>query len=471
MAKVVDSRFVAGPKNSLAAVDVYNVQSSEVVNTTSEKSNEVTSSVGGDIKVPRADPIQGPDLRKIQEEGKGGEKDETSVLAEAFPNVDGKRLKDQLSKSPRQMQALLDQAVNNPEKEESLKKLQKELLTAGGLIDPNSHSKDITEDILNGIWGPDGNRPSPDCAGLASLFGGGNSDIGADLLLNLMLLAKMIECGFVDFINEFMDTVDNPYIKEGLAILGVGAFFKANSGKLLSDNLDTNRLRLETGYNPFEDDPSGPKSHTSRRMRGTGNKVPGSIVVYDKPYYRNDLDKTPLTSAELAAFKANDEEGYNELFDAGLIPEVGDGHVYTGLRSSLKGVIRDSSTEDGVSLQGLDSLTNYIEAYKIKDAYPDIGYDILKYYRLPRKGYVDIGSEYTKLTGLVEKFDPTWTVSQRDGVEISALKYFRSSSMDSLHVLTSYSASEYIAESLIAKTYYRNKVNRLLQSQYPHLKI
>lgn len=454
MSNVVSPRIVLGPDNSLAAKDVYSVTDNEVSGA-SGTSNVASTNITGDVKVPKAEIKTVAPTTTVTTTTTS---DKDAIIA-SIPEVSVDRLKAELNRMPDAAKEILGTAINNPAKKDELSALQRELASASGLINKRSRSKDITGDVIDGLWGENGKAPDPNCNALSSLFGNGYNDWGANLMLNLMLLAKMIECGFVESVDALLDSVDQPLVKEAMGILGVGAFFKKNSDHILTDRLAKNKVALGINEgNPFEGVLNEPKRTTAARF-ATKSVSQNSLTNG----FKNDPEGTVLTEEELARIKQPDTEGYGELFDSNPVLNK-DSQATTS-------VVRDNGTETGVSLNGLEILTRDVDPTKIKDAYPSICEDIIKYYRLPRKTIPNLSEEYTKLTVLLDRFDPFWRVSIRDNSEVSCLKLFSAASKDALYVLSCATNSNFVGEALVSKTYYKNDVRKLLNGQYAALSL
>lgn len=121
----------------------------------------------------------------------------------------------------------------------------------------------------------------------------------------------------------------------------------------------------------------------------------------------------------------------------------------------------------GVDLEMLNFFIDDLTGPVIMGRYPDAIRNILQNYKLPHKGVVDLEGEYTNLINTIVRLDPNWDTTTRNGVTVPNLFNFSKMSKDAVYLLSTYSSSNYVVEALIAKSYLKNEVPKLLRAQFP----
>lgn len=464
MSNLMISRAVTGPDNALITKDVYEVVDNTVDGAGSEGSEGALGSPEDNPKPPIA-PVKTPPT-----EESSAPESAVSELSKSFESVDAARLVAGLNDLSENAARILGDTITNPNKASNLAILQKELLMSNNLISKDSRRLDVTGEVIKGIWGDAGKAPDPNCRSLSSLFGGDTSDWGASLLLNLMLLAKMIECGIKDGIAALMDSVDNPIVKNGLALLGTSTFFNNNTENILSNRLNKGRVSYALGdtKNPFSEVLNPPKTKIAKRFSTPPSTTGTGVVIND--FYKNDISQTPLTKEQASKIRNERASDYGVLVDN--IEEslsTSDQLRLTGYREEMANSNQPSG-ETGIDIEGLLTLTSYVEATDIKDAYPTIVEDTFRYYRLPNTGEFNLADEYNKLITVATRFEADFPAFNNN-VGVTCLKAFAEASRDCLVVFACHTESVFKNEAMIAKSYFSNNIIRLIERQHPYIKI
>lgn len=114
----------------------------------------------------------------------------------------------------------------------------------------------------------------------------------------------------------------------------------------------------------------------------------------------------------------------------------------------------------------IEELLKHVTADALFARYPGLIQALLYFYRLPDTAFI-LETEYTKLLALINKLKPLWYTTLRNGSTIGWLPNLAYCSSDALHLFSSYTGSQLVETSLIAGTYRNNDIMYLLKQQYP----
>ncbi|MBE0438350.1 MAG: hypothetical protein IBX57_01090 [Gammaproteobacteria bacterium] len=472
MPNTLDSRYVSGPKNELATKDVHEVQENRPISTSSGADNGSTSMLAGDVNVPEGDKVEFDSEGNIVESStspntnikpniennanphvsqtkiiKGVTTEVTAPKEGVKPPkkpslkdktiVNAKRLEKEVAKLPKDMRELVMEGLDDPK--------QQDMFTKGmGLLDNSTSKVNLGNFLAGWVLASANDLPlNKQCALLAiaagSLLGLKGLDKLAALLVLLALLAKLIECFIIEPINRLLKEINDPRLTEMVAVFTMG--------KVLNP-MNEKKKSVEESYKE-EANPST-KNVTSKRLQPTQQSTSS-----------NNPEKTAKSKEYASVYNG---EGATRNSPLGRIEDQ------PGVR---EGTILPPETEGGrhrgADLDLFKTLLEYTSPEVVKDAYPNITSNLLFYYRLPRFREWSIEEEYNTLVGLITILEPGWDKTTRNGEEISNLRHFAGASKDSLYILSSYKHSAYKSEALIAKSYIRNDINRLLIAQYPNI--
>jgi len=118
------------------------------------------------------------------------------------------------------------------------------------------------------------------------------------------------------------------------------------------------------------------------------------------------------------------------------------------------------------SYTAIEELLKHVNVDALFARYPGLIQMLLFFYRLPTTSLI-LATEYDKLIALIDKLKPSWYRTERNGESIGWLSNLAYSSSDALHLFSSYSGSQVVEESLIASTHRQNDILYLLKNQYP----
>lgn len=468
----MQSRIVLGPNPSLAAKDVYGVSTNDISG--NGESNLGKSPAVGEIKPPKGKVLKEAELNK---ESSGSENSSDSKLplgAKDLSDLQSK-LSAELSSMPEAPRKILKDMVEDPSNQDTLNDTIGELLS-NKLGDGRSKSINVTDDIIDGVWGSKGAAPNPNCRFTSDLFNG-SSDIGSSLLLNLLLLAKMIECGIVDKINELMDGIENPMVKEAVGLLGVGTLLNSKVKGGVSDNLGSNGL-IRTNLNELALFDSGKKngSKVSKEIeRQLG--VRGESPLGQGSFYANDVTQTPY-GPDTGSRTNSPEDPYSNLFNnrslstgVKLRPATDNDNVSYGFKRDSRNSNAVLSLRQNVSSNGMrtDPLKSLIEATNprdIKDGYPNIESLVLAAYGDSEDGTVMSNTEVDDVIEMLTTINPDWYYTKRGGETVLCLETLRAASPAFILGLSRKVGEELFESSVICYSYNLNNINRLLRAQY-----
>lgn len=451
MSNLVTPAIITGIDEDLATQDAYEVSDNSVVNKT--PANSVSGVSEDAIK------------KSINPSNKTtGELD---VLKDtSLKGIDKQNLLKEVNKLNPDAQELLRNVLTAEEAGYDLvKDLETQISEMTGLTASSFNDRDITDDIIKGVVGEDGPYPNTQCNYLSSMFGGG--DLGSGILLNLLLLAKMIECGFIDKVNELMETIDNPIVKKAVASVGVGSIVNQNVNGLIASKLSKNRVDI-TKENPFDYVGQETFEYVSPRLKSSNsdyNTTSGSSRRDN--FYVNDLTETPLTEEESKSVLNAEDKIYGEIqvvnFTSSKVGEI--------KRTHLDKLNSDKVYTKGVDLDAVEYMVDIAGASTVKEVYPTIIETIIYGYRLPKATFIDYNEEYNRVMRVLRKIDPDVFMTVRDIQRTSDINSLTNASNDFIKLLTIAPNSEFEVEAMLQASYRFNDTLRLINKQYTGVKI
>lgn len=423
MAKIQDSSFVSGPKDSLATVDVYNPD----IKTTSLNKETVTGEILTDLLASVKQPLTG-----------------TTNNIEQMVNGDSY-------------------------KQGATKKKLEEFLASSGSLTGGSIGE-IDKHIPLDAMGP----------GLNTLdflqdFNG-NRICATALDLGLLLLLKKLLKDLLgrDFnLSKIIDL-------SALALLGAALlallilYCLREAAKEVYDSLDDNVKRfVGLALIPITLNPKSVPSIKEEDIVNFNEKV-----IYSPEYITSNKFKT-LTSEPVVETASTNSWGYDPTNSYWRVFKEDDfsrfsnpnynTNKYGGVKdnSPMAPILDNSRPSISSDLEMLNFFIDNLGAEAIMAQYPDTIRNLLQNYRMPLNGVENLNTEYTRLIDTINRLDPKWATSLRGEEEISNLFNFSKASKDSVYLLTSYTDSVYIPEGLISKSYLKNDIPKLLRAQYP----
>lgn len=508
--KLIESRFVTGPNDSLATSDVYEVTENAIRSRASGLSDDELSLLMGMLRIP-FEPI-------------------TEVLEPILDLISDilNWLQDRIN----DLLNLLPQSI-------------KDLL---GSLGGGEGSFDVIDSLLGyaslGLaWDYDGElifinpehadtyKAAQDAVRAARRRKGDNPnsitqavDQGAETIVYTEFLKKLIGANLSQPIDEILGLISNDSVRQTVCENCFPNVFDPTGSNELNPSVmpgqrpDNNeggvnnptekplhRPSFEAGgdYGPggvLQEDPSGRDNPWASGERGSSEEdgldsSNGGVTTRPSPFHPIQWDTPPDDSYwdifdpdnpfyGIPGFGASDDDvpgsaSVGGSGASGALPGTPEGS-YGGSSGTRPPGIRDnypswlggegSSGVPGFDWDMVDEIKKYVRPETIIARYPGILGMILHYYAYPGGNYTR-EEEYVRLTELMDWLRPDWAKGVRNGVETGRLLYFSTASTDAVHLLVTYPESMYRDEVMIAKSYRFNEIPELLKVQYPRLVI
>jgi len=302
---------------------------------------------------------------------------------------------------------------------------------------------DVVTDILNTNLGNGGVSP------LATAI-----DDTAEAVVNAQLITDMLTHGYNPPLGEILDGLSSDSVRDTVCT-----------------------IVFPTAINPT----GLPGPNGNELINGLtdseGNPITFTAPTTDHPVYTPILDLDPDFLAKPKDPSTPDEDTALDIFiddaiediipgmnadwhsDFLSIPGINDFCVSWSMCSTITGGTTWSYT-------AIEELLKHVNVDALFARYPGLIQMLLFFYRLPTTSLI-LATEYDKLIALIDKLKPSWYRTERNGESIGWLSNLAYSSSDALHLFSSYSGSQVVEESLIASTHRQNDILYLLKNQYP----
>jgi len=449
MVKKVESSFVSGPDDNLAAQDLYKVNPNEIVNTEQEKTSKT---------VPGAK-LDKEDIKTVSETTSEQNTTTTTASSKVDPNASTTAGTKDVFISSESISSGLDNLENDlggffgnnlvgMDKEDNLKNFQQQLFSGNGLISERGRGVYVMDfarqmSLATGLGLP------TNCDVLRGRFNGGR---GLMLLLLLAGLFALLLCLLKELIEEYFDSFNDPLVKKAAAALALGSFIKPPA----SDPFDDVKIT----ENSFESKMDKTKVTKDTRFNNTGTTTnyETNAVEEDKEWiepYRGDYQDTVQNNNNINLSNKSTKVTYGGVFN-------------TDTKEDSDKIKQNKRTDPVPDIHLINRMLDESDSDVVAELYPDLVENILIYYRMPNDGPIDVAVEYDKLTALLARINPTWYLVKREGNYISTVSPFTYASLDALYLFINHPTSMFRTEALMGRSYYRNDVKTLLRTQYPH---
>ena len=463
--KVIESRFIGGPDDALAADDVYEVTDSAVRGRAAGVSAGLLSKLADTFKVPFEPLIEHvPEIETLIDDLI---KDLMSRIKDALGGA-GKELVDLISDG---IMADLDDVGFA-----TLGMFWEYTTEEFIFTDPkDANTLKAVQDVLKN------NRINPnDPSGVDSRKVNKAIDQGAETFIYTTLVNKMLEANINAPVGEIIDSLSDDKVKKNVA---ERTFIKALNPKGVPGPDPTNPLinlspTVPTNpsegslYSPVEDisPPFTTAPITTDITRspswasdsGGGDEMPSGLGEGVTSVNPNTPDWTiPPAKEYQSLFEDSKPTQSNVKKNRASVENI------AGVRDNAPDwVEREMSNAKGFDFDTLETLLSYTSPNELIKRWPGIISMILHYYQLPEHEY-DLEEEYTKLMNITTRIQEDWYYTERQGNEMGRLLHITNASLDTFHVLTTWKDSVLRDEVLIASSYRNNNLIELLKAQYP----
>lgn len=474
--KLIESRFVTGPKDALASDDVYEVTENVIRSRAEGLSDELLAELLGALKIPFE-----PLIETIED---------AKELAEAMVAALESRISSMLGGMP----SSISKAVGGIDVVGALlgyASLDLAWDYEGELIyiDPShSDTYEAAKDALK-----KSRRSNKQDANKIS----NAIDQGAETIIFTEFTKKLIEADITPPLDEILGQVSSDKVRRDVSEnVFPTVFDPTGKGDLNPSEAPGTRpgeRETNTGNpseNPlgqpdyavgddFTDDPNAPgvDDPWGSGERGSGGDgasgspgasggVNGGVTVNPNPNSPIDWDTPP--DNPYWDYVAEGDAGKS---DNGGVSVGGYDKRPPGVRDNLPPWLDIPKNEaPGYNWDAVEEIKKNVRPDVVVARYPAILTMILHYYAFP-EGEFDMGGEYTRLVNLLYWLDKDWARTTTRDATLGKLLHFSSASTDALHLFTAYPETDFLEEALIAKSYRYNDIGSLLKVQYPRLVI
>lgn len=126
-----------------------------------------------------------------------------------------------------------------------------------------------------------------------------------------------------------------------------------------------------------------------------------------------------------------------------------------------------SPSDNVVNKDTIDLILDTLSPSYIKKIFPKLIEWVLQGYRLNEE--MSLEENYHDLVGMLEKIEPEWFTTVRDGEEITLMWLMRYSSTDAQKVFTLYPESPLVVESIVARSYKELSPYVSIKQQFPNI--
>lgn len=487
--KLIESRFVTGPTDSLATDDVYEVTENKIRSRATGISDELLSELLGMLRIP-FEPIA-----EIAEEILDLIKDLIDALMD--------RIKDFLSGLPSSVSGLLEDLFGK-----DFDILEGDFLGfanlgliweyAGELVEINPEYENTYDAVRDYLDSDRRSKPGYDRIDKAV-------DQGAETIVIGKLVEKVIQADIAPPLDEILDSCSSDEVRDNICETVFPNIFDpkqdggfnpkrpdANdeedggdgSGSLGGNNSSGGIGGGSGGGTSGGGNTSGGVGGGNGSSGGIGGNGNGGVSgggggtnnPNDTVVSGDEGSDTSVTQRP-SPFYPIDWEGrpdkdYEDLLDPDS--DIGDSvggnnnqELPPGIRDNLPSwVTGTDSNVPGFNWDIVDTIKDRVNPDSIMNRYPRLPGMILHYYAYPGKS-PNYEEEYDQLISLLDWLDADWARINRKDLQIGKLKHFRRASNDAIDLLSRLDESLFREEVMIGRHYNRNRIPALLRVQYP----